>query len=297
MLNIKKSHKYLLSAAVVASLLVLIKLLTPWEQPSIALHRSLLIHTQIANLLPTVVEKKPTTTVQLTAKSEKIITAPQPIQPIEKVAKPLARNNQFDNSITRKYHDIAQQTGYLEEYPEISEIEITKYQGQRLSKDTAAAFDQMRRAAAQDGITLQVVSGFRSINTQNEIFRGKGGGLNAAEYSAPPGHSQHHTGLAVDINSLQPGFRETAAFRWLHQHGAQYGFMLPYANAQGDLGPRAEPWHWVYVAKLPAMQLMTSFVDRAHRHNYDPLLGDPELAAIYRAATNLASQMPNKSKS
>jgi zinc D-Ala-D-Ala carboxypeptidase len=286
-LNIKKSQKYLLSAAVVASLLMLVKLLTHWEQQSIALHRSLLIHTQVANLLPKIGETNPTTTIQLPVESVTKIAAPTTNQSIATVAKPLAKNSRSDNSITLKYHDIAQQTGYLEEYPEVNELEITKYQGQRLSKDTAAAFDRMRKAAAQDNISLQVVSG----------FRGKGGGRNAAEYSAPPGHSQHHTGLAIDINSLQPSFRETAAFKWLHQHGAQYGFMLPYANTQGDLGPRAEPWHWVYVAKLPAMQLMTSFVDRAHQHHYDPLLGDLKLAEIYRAATSLASQIPNKSKS
>jgi LAS superfamily LD-carboxypeptidase LdcB len=296
-LNIKKSQKYLLSAVVVASLLMLVKLLTHWEQPSIALHRSLLIHTQVANLLPKIGETNPTTTIQLPAESVTKIAAPTTNQSIATVAKPLAKTSRSDNSITLKYHDIAQQTGYLEEYPEVNELEITKYQGQRLSKDTAAAFDRMRKAAAQDNISLQVVSGFRSISTQNKIFRGKGGGRNAAEYSAPPGHSQHHTGLAIDINSLQPSFRETAAFKWLHQHGAQYGFMLPYSNTQGDLGPRAEPWHWVYVAKLPAMQLMTSFVDRAYQHHYDPLLGDLKLAEIYRAATSLASQIPNKSKS
>jgi hypothetical protein len=65
--------------------------------------------------------------------------------------------------------------------------------------------------------------------------------------------------------------------------------MLPYAHTQGDLGPHSEPWHWVYVAKPPAMQLMTNFISRARQNNYDPLLGDRQLETLYRSATKVAA--------
>jgi zinc D-Ala-D-Ala carboxypeptidase len=188
----------------------------------------------------------------------------------------------IDNPIAEKYQDIAHRTGYLERYPEMGSSETVTYQNQRLHKDAAAAFDQMRQAAAKDNVTLQVVSGFRSIRTQVDIFEGKGGGMGAAQYSAPPGYSQHHTGLAIDINSLQTSFRTTKAFSWLKAHGSEYGFMLPYANTSGDLGPSNEPWHWVYVGKPPAMKLMTAFLGRARQTNYDPLAGSSQLEAIYR---------------
>jgi LAS superfamily LD-carboxypeptidase LdcB len=191
----------------------------------------------------------------------------------------------IENPITKKYQDIAQRTGYLERYPEIGSSETVEYQGQRLHKDAATAFEKMRQAAAKDNVTLQVVSGFRGIRAQAEIFEGKGGGLKAAEYSAPPGHSQHHTGLAIDINSLQTSFRTTKAFGWLKEHGREYGFMLPYANTSGDLGPSNEPWHWVYVGKPPAMNLMAAFLSRARQTDYDPLGGDSQLEAIYRSQT------------
>jgi LAS superfamily LD-carboxypeptidase LdcB len=198
----------------------------------------------------------------------------------------------IDNPITQRYESIAQRTGYLERYPEIGSAETIEHQGQRLHKDAATAFIKMSQAAAKDQVSLKVISGFRSIRTQAEIFEGKGGGVSATAYSAPPGHSQHHTGLAIDINSLQPSFRTTTAFRWLKAHASEYGFMLPYANTSGDLGPSNEPWHWVYVGKPPAMKLMAAFLGRARQANYDPLDGNSQLEAIYRAqtATNISRQ-------
>ncbi len=311
MLNIKKSQKYFLLAAVVSSLLVLIKLMATTAPALIAIAHSPSIDIQVTNLLPTTAaadQNQMTMSKTLPPSTPlssvlAIATPFLPASPSPRLSLAVNRSQSYKiaipihGAIARKYDDIAQHTGYLEQYPEISGTEIIDYQGQRLAKDTAKAFERMRRAAAQESITLRVVSGFRSIRTQKEIFQGKGGGRQAAEYSAPPGHSQHHTGLAVDINDLSPSFRETAAYRWLYRHGAKYGFMLSYANIQGDLGPQTEPWHWVYVAKRPAMQLMSNFIDRARQNNYDPLLGDRQLENTYQSATSLAIQIPNKSKS
>jgi zinc D-Ala-D-Ala carboxypeptidase len=194
--------------------------------------------------------------------------------------------------LTRRYLPIAQASGYLERYTEARPQDLVDYQGQQLTADTARAFEQMRRAALREGVKLRVVSGFRSIRTQINIFDGKGGGRAAAEYSAPPGHSQHHTGLAVDINSLQPSFRNTPAFAWLRRRGSSYGFMLSYDRGRGDLGPQAEPWHWVYVGKPVAMKAMAAFVARARQYQWDPLLGDRQLTSLYRSigSGNISTQ-------
>lgn len=189
------------------------------------------------------------------------------------------------NPIARKYEDIAKRTGYLEQYPEIGSTETVEYQGQKLHKDAANAFNNMRQAASKDNVQLKIISGFRGIRAQADIFEGKGGGLQAAEYSAPPGHSQHHTGLAIDINTLETSFRTSKAFSWLKEHASEYGFMLPYANISGDLGPSNEPWHWVYVGKPPAMKLMAAFLSRARQANYDPLGGNSQLEVIYKSQT------------
>jgi LAS superfamily LD-carboxypeptidase LdcB len=178
-----------------------------------------------------------------------------------------------NNAAANRYHSIAQQTGYRERYPQIASSEFTTRDSQKLVKDAAEAFDRMRAAARQSGVSLSIKSGFRDIATQEGIFKRKGGGVSAAEYSAPPGHSQHHTGLALDINSLSPSFRNTREYRWLKANAPQYGFMLSYENNESrcDLGPHNEPWHWVYVGQPAARSLMEQFIARANQCGYNPL--------------------------
>lgn len=120
-------------------------------------------------------------------------------------------------------------------------------------KSCAEAFLKMQTDALKDGIKLEIVSGFRSIEYQKTIFPCKFKNTNPTEeefiarlkYSAPAGYSEHHTGLAIDINSLEEDFAETKEYEWLLQHASQYGFEMsfPENNKQG-LG--FEPWHWKY---------------------------------------------------
>jgi LAS superfamily LD-carboxypeptidase LdcB len=244
------------------------------------------VKTNLSSMITPSVAVKPNTTVAaaLTGKSANTKATSKP--PVITSYR-LAINT--NGKIANRYDDIARQTGYVEQYPEVDSQELVTYQGQRLHKDAAAAFDRLRQAAAKEGITLRIISGFRGIKSQTEIFAGKGNGLSAAAYSAPPGHSQHHTGLAIDINSLQPSFRTSKEFKWLKKNAPTYGFMLPYSNTSGDLGPNNEPWHWVYVGKSPAMQLLAGFLSRARQNNYDPLLGDNKLEEIYKAQTITAA--------
>jgi LAS superfamily LD-carboxypeptidase LdcB len=321
-ISVSKFQKYAVVAAGVIFLAIGIhSCQSRYEDPGIAQYSSPSIAEQITQLLP----DQPATESVATETTPKPFTAPpmvaaiptqtnlssvitQPIQPTTTITAALtgkipatskqpeksAKTKLFssyrfavaiDNSITKRHGNIARQSGYIEQYPEIAAAEMVEYRGQRLHKDAATAFDKMRQAAAKDRVTLQIISGFRGIKAQSEIFASKGGGLGAAEYSAPPGHSQHHTGLAIDLNSLSPNFNRTKEFAWLQKHGSTYGFMLPYANTNGDLGPSNEPWHWVYVGKPPAMELMANFLSRARQNNYDPLMGNNQLEKIYKAQT------------
>lgn len=177
-----------------------------------------------------------------------------------------------DNSTSEKYEQIAQATGYLERYPQLASSEFAARDGQKVVKDAALAFDSMRAAARKDGISLKVLSGFRDIQTQVGIFKRKGANIAAANYSAPPGHSQHHTGLAMDLNSLSPSFRKSKEYRWLKANAPGFGFMLSYENDEShcDMGPHNEPWHWVFIGKPAARSLMEDFISRAKQCGYDP---------------------------
>jgi len=124
----------------------------------------------------------------------------------------------------------------------------------RLVPPAAAAWRNMRDAAAADHIELIALSGFRSIARQTEIIREKlAAGQPLAEILrrvAAPGFSEHHTGRALDIGSpehseLDEDFARTAAFRWLEAHAARFGFRLsfPRHNPHGII---YEPWHWCW---------------------------------------------------
>jgi D-alanyl-D-alanine carboxypeptidase len=118
----------------------------------------------------------------------------------------------------------------------------------------ASAWQPMRKAAAEDGIELRLISAFRSIEFQAALIRaklGKGQSIgDVLKVNAPPGHSEHHTGRAVDIGesgcaALDEAFERTAAFAWLQRNAATFGFTMSYpqGNAQGFL---YEPWHWCW---------------------------------------------------
>ena len=148
-------------------------------------------------------------------------------------------------------------THYRYEDCELSQL--VKVDGFRIRKDCAEAFKEMKKSAKRDGIRIKVVSGYRSSHYQIQVFRRKfkdrkGNYLYPTDeqmkarltYSAPSGYSEHHTGLAVDINETEDWFKDSPAYDWLLNNASGFGFELsfPENNVQG-LG--FEPWHWRYI--------------------------------------------------
>jgi zinc D-Ala-D-Ala carboxypeptidase len=123
---------------------------------------------------------------------------------------------------------------------------------QRLTPETARMWQAMVAAAAADGVELLIVSGFRSIEYQATLIRNK---LNAGQtigeiltVNAAPGHSEHHTGRAVDIATpgsrpLTEEFEQTTAFDWLRERAIEFGFSMTYPK-DNPWGIMYEPWHW-----------------------------------------------------
>ena len=123
---------------------------------------------------------------------------------------------------------------------------------QRLAPKAARQWLAMVEAAAADGITLLIVSGFRSYDYQAALIRKKieaGQSITQIlEVNAAPGHSEHHTGLAVDIATpgsrpLTEEFENSDAFRWLGENGHRFGFTMSYPR-DNPWGIVYEPWHW-----------------------------------------------------
>ena len=134
-----------------------------------------------------------------------------------------------------------------------------------LQTEAADAFLAMQAAAAKDGVTIWMQSGYRSVDYQTGLYDRKtqyyrDQGLSeadarqkAAAIVNPPGYSEHNCGLAADLNSpehtgLDEGFENTEAFRWLCAHAGEYGFILRYPKAAEAVTEITyEPWHWRYV--------------------------------------------------
>ena len=124
---------------------------------------------------------------------------------------------------------------------------------------------EMRDEAKKNGIFLVFLSGYRSINLQNEIFYSLKSFRNQeaaerARVSAPPGYSEHSTGFAIDIGDatqretdFETEFENTDAFRWLIKNAAKFHFKLSFTKDNNFID--YEPWHWRYEGSIEALKI------------------------------------------
>ncbi len=124
---------------------------------------------------------------------------------------------------------------------------------------------KMREEARKDGIYLVFLSGFRSINLQNDIFYSLKSIRNQeaaerARVSAPPGYSEHSTGFAIDIGDatqretdFETEFENTNAFTWLKKNAAKFHFKLSFNRDNKFID--YEPWHWRYEGSIEALKV------------------------------------------
>jgi len=107
-------------------------------------------------------------------------------------------------------------------------ITVTRLDGKPVEVHTAAAYRRMREAAQRDGVALRIASGFRTMEHQQALYRAYRQGR--GNLAAVPGHSNHQSGHALDLNTSTPG-----VFRWLTRNGRRFGFRRTVPT---------EPWHW-----------------------------------------------------
>ncbi len=148
----------------------------------------------------------------------------------------------------------------------LDELDAITPDGQiKLRSAAAQSYRKMAAAAESNGVKLVPISGFRSKAEQNNLFfrvkeQRNQGVSKRAEVSAPPGHSEHHTGYAADIgdanhpeSNLNQNFENTPAFQWLSSHAAQYSFELSFTKGNAQ-GVSYEPWHWRFVGDQDSLE-------------------------------------------
>ena len=131
-----------------------------------------------------------------------------------------------------------------------------------LTADTQQAFSEMSSAASRDGICLCVYSGFRSYSYQQQIYNNYValyGQATADTFSARAGHSEHQTGLAIDVNCADDSFDGTPEALWLAENSWKYGFIIRYPKGKQNItGYKYEPWHIRYIGKEKAEDVYKS---------------------------------------
>ena len=149
-----------------------------------------------------------------------------------------------------------------------------------------SAWREMQAAAKAEGVELQLVSAYRSVERQRRIFlrelsqasrqstgrefdtrdiaAGQADRLieEVLRFSSIPGFSKHHSGYTIDIadpsqGQAFTGFKHTQGFEWISAHNylnaKRFGFIPSYPDGADGQGPDPEPWEYVWVGREPLL--------------------------------------------
>lgn len=164
-----------------------------------------------------------------------------------------------DLILVNKFH-------YLEEDYEIEDlVDISvmyAFKGKKIKVQVYDAFKSMFNAAKKEGLTIVANSAYRTYSHQESIYnniKNSKGKTYADNYAARPGFSEHQTGLAIDVstlNSSMDNFEDTDEFKWLLENAHKFGFILRYPKGKEYLtGYNYESWHYRYVGVKVATQI------------------------------------------
>ena len=163
--------------------------------------------------------------------------------------------------------------------PEDYTLELETVQGKyKMDIKAAESARNLVAAAKEAGFNMQLCSAYRTVEKSAELYQRKvnqyiGYGyseadakVEAAKWVAPPGTSEHHTGLAMDLVSsdywnyysdLEHDYENFDSFKWMYEHCAEFGFILRYPKDKQDItGITYEPWHYRYVGIEAAEYIM-----------------------------------------
>lgn len=164
--------------------------------------------------------------------------------------------------------------------PELVTPKVAKKRGADidLHPEAARALERLFDAAKAEGLSLSAISGYRSYGTQRTIYERsveRNGQARADRMSAPPGASEHQTGLAMDVSCKSLDHELTSAFsrkpegKWVAAHCSEYGFILRYRKEWQDItGYQGEPWHIRYIGPQHAAAITALDVPFETYHAY-----------------------------
>jgi len=146
------------------------------------------------------------------------------------------------------------------------EVRMTSENQLLLREPAAEALERLVDAAAQDGQVLAMTSGYRSYEAQVGLYANRHAAVGTEETDelvARPGYSEHQTGLAADVISIENPeciqghcFGDTPEGQWVAQNAADHGFVIRYLEGAEEItGYEYEPWHLRYVGQDTAREV------------------------------------------
>lgn len=164
-----------------------------------------------------------------------------------------AKNLNKETILVNKYY-------YLDEkyIPDNLENVSTNYavKGMKLVKKAKEAFEKLSEDAKKEDLNIVAMSTYRSYSYQVNLYNryANTDGKEAADtYSGRAGHSEHQTGLAIDVynkTTLYTNFETTEEYKWMQKHAHEYGFILRFPKGkENETGYQYESWHYRYVGK------------------------------------------------
>lgn len=131
-----------------------------------------------------------------------------------------------------------------------------------ISQEALDAFDEMAADAEKEDLNIYISSDYRSYYDQERIYNNyveRDGKEMADTYSSRPGHSDHQTGLAFDLNSIDDSFGDTPESDWVAENAHKYGFIIRFPKGKEEYtGYQYEPWHIRYLGKDMAEKVYES---------------------------------------
>ncbi len=128
-----------------------------------------------------------------------------------------------------------------------------------IDKEAYEKYKEMKADATALGLNIWIQSGYRSYSLQESLYTkyvNRDGKEAADTYSARPGHSEHQTGLAFDLNSISDDFQYTDEGKWVNSNCYKYGYILRYPKGKENFtGYKYESWHLRYVGEELATKL------------------------------------------
>ena len=152
--------------------------------------------------------------------------------------------------------------------PDDYKVNLTTIESVKVASILIDDLNEMRNAAEKDNYYILINTGYRTVAEQERIFNdtvsnyvNQGNSRNIAEErarqaTAPPGYSEHHTGLAIDFTMNGTYDQRLEMWDWLSKNANKYGFILRYPeNKEHITGYTFEPWHYRYVGKEHAKSI------------------------------------------